>query len=159
MIRDGKNQSIIVSGESGAGKTQSAKYIMRYFATVDDLDKGGVFTPTGSQEIPQHRASVTANQRSMTEIEDAVLSTNPIMEVSRLFDSKRSLARLSVTQRRLETTTRLDSVNISRFSSQKLDQGKRFVFVAPKSVHICSNAHVSSFNPRMVRSTFPLKEN
>ena len=80
MIRDRKNQSIIVSGESGAGKTQSAKYIMRYFATVDDLDKGGVFTPTGSQEIPQHRPSVTANQRSMTEIEDAVLSTNPIME-------------------------------------------------------------------------------
>ena len=82
MIRDGKNQSIIVSGESGAGKTQSAKYVMRYFATVDDLDKGGVFTPTGSQEIPQHRPSVT--QRSTTEIEDAVLSTNPILEVSSL---------------------------------------------------------------------------
>ncbi len=84
MIRDGKNQSIIVSGESGAGKTQSAKYIMRYFATVDDLDKGGVFTPTGSQDIPQVllRPSVTSNQKSMTEVEDAVLSTNPIMEVS-----------------------------------------------------------------------------
>lgn len=41
MIRDGKNQTIIVSGESGAGKTVSAKYIMRYFATVDDPDKPG----------------------------------------------------------------------------------------------------------------------
>ncbi|KAJ1536848.1 Myosin type-2 heavy chain 1 [Nowakowskiella sp. JEL0078] len=60
MIKDNRNQSIIVSGESGAGKTMSAKYIMRYFATVDDLDNkesGGV-----------------------SEIEDAVLSTNPIME-------------------------------------------------------------------------------
>uniref|UniRef100_A0A672PBU2 Unconventional myosin-Va-like n=1 Tax=Sinocyclocheilus grahami TaxID=75366 RepID=A0A672PBU2_SINGR len=34
MARDEKNQSIIVSGESGAGKTVSAKYAMRYFATV-----------------------------------------------------------------------------------------------------------------------------
>jgi hypothetical protein len=31
---DNRDQSIIVSGESGAGKTVSAKYAMRYFATV-----------------------------------------------------------------------------------------------------------------------------
>ncbi len=34
MERDDRNQSIIVSGESGAGKTVSAKYATRYFATV-----------------------------------------------------------------------------------------------------------------------------
>lgn len=75
MIRDGKNQSIIVSGESGAGKTISAKYIMRYFAAVDDLDRG-VFSQRGSQENIQK-----ANSGGMSEIEEAVLSTNPIMEV------------------------------------------------------------------------------
>ncbi|KAI8847709.1 P-loop containing nucleoside triphosphate hydrolase protein [Chytridium lagenaria] len=58
MIRDKKNQSIIVSGESGAGKTQSAKYIMRYFA----VDGSG------------------HNSGKKSEIEEAVLSTNPIME-------------------------------------------------------------------------------
>ncbi|KGL95677.1 Unconventional myosin-Vb, partial [Charadrius vociferus] len=34
MVRFGKNQSLIISGESGAGKTMSAKYAMRYFTTV-----------------------------------------------------------------------------------------------------------------------------
>lgn len=55
-FRDEKNQSIIVSGESGAGKTVSAKYAMRYFATV-----GG--------------------SASDTNIEEKVLASSPIMEV------------------------------------------------------------------------------
>ncbi|KAJ3327689.1 Myosin type-2 heavy chain 1 [Blyttiomyces sp. JEL0837] len=65
MIREKKNQSIIVSGESGAGKTQSAKYIMRYFAIVDDLEK---------------KTSSNSGSGGTSEIEEAVLSTNPIME-------------------------------------------------------------------------------
>jgi myosin heavy subunit len=39
MIMFNENQSIIVSGESGAGKTQNAKYVMRYFAAIDDLSR------------------------------------------------------------------------------------------------------------------------
>lgn len=34
-----KNQVIIVSGESGAGKTVNAKYAMRFFATVATKSK------------------------------------------------------------------------------------------------------------------------
>ncbi|XP_032153322.1 unconventional myosin-Vc isoform X5 [Sapajus apella] len=55
MARNNRNQSIIVSGESGAGKTVSARYAMRYFATVS---KSG----------------------SNTQVEDKVLASNPITE-------------------------------------------------------------------------------
>ncbi|KAK3526293.1 hypothetical protein QTP70_022697 [Hemibagrus guttatus] len=55
MARDERNQSIIVSGESGAGKTVSAKYAMRFFASV----------------------SGTALK---TRVEEKVLASSPIME-------------------------------------------------------------------------------
>ncbi|XP_035272460.1 unconventional myosin-Vc [Anguilla anguilla] len=55
MARNNKNQSIIVSGESGAGKTVSARYTMRYFAVVS---KSG----------------------SNTRVEDKVLASNPVTE-------------------------------------------------------------------------------
>lgn len=56
LEREKCNLSIIVSGESGAGKTVSAKYAMRYFAAV-----GG--------------------SESETQIERKVLASSPIMEV------------------------------------------------------------------------------
>ena len=56
VYRFEENQSIIVSGESGAGKTVSAKYAMRYFATV-------------------------CGAEAETQVEKHVLASNPVMEV------------------------------------------------------------------------------
>ncbi|KAI9478230.1 MAG: P-loop containing nucleoside triphosphate hydrolase protein [Benjaminiella poitrasii] len=66
MIREKTNQTIVVSGESGAGKTVSAKYIMRYFATADDQE-----TTNKKKRRPDGM---------MTEVEEQILATNPIME-------------------------------------------------------------------------------
>jgi len=62
MLSDGKNQSIIISGESGAGKTEATKRILAYFANLQS-GQGGAQKETGKMSI-----------------EDQVLRSNPILE-------------------------------------------------------------------------------
>ena len=61
MTTEKENQCVIISGESGAGKTEAAKRIMQYIAAV-----AGETGPSGGKGI--------------SGIKDMVLATNPLLE-------------------------------------------------------------------------------
>ncbi|CAE8707575.1 unnamed protein product, partial [Polarella glacialis] len=63
MLGDSRNQSIIISGESGAGKTEATKRILAYFANLQKSSSAG-----------DHRGG------DRMSIEEQVLRSNPILE-------------------------------------------------------------------------------
>ncbi|CAI6340832.1 unnamed protein product [Periconia digitata] len=64
LVDEGENQSILVTGESGAGKTENTKKVIQYLAAVAASD-----TPRGKSGGKQH-----------SNLSEQILRANPILE-------------------------------------------------------------------------------
>jgi myosin-5 len=67
----GVNQSVLVSGESGSGKTVSTRFLLRYFSEVTKASTSGA---------PSSSSSSSTTTTTTTSVQDRVVSSNPILE-------------------------------------------------------------------------------